>query len=171
MTRYKALNNLIFSVFAVLSTPAQAMPAPHLPITNMNALPQPLPLPYDERADANAQVAAAKASAKAHHKLLLIDLGGNWCPDCRALAGVMQLPELSRFMAAHYVSVSVDIGQMDKNLQIPRHYGMRRLAGVPAVLIIDPQTDRLVNAGHIFALSDARYMTPQALADWLASWL
>ena len=30
--------------------------------------------------------------------------------------------------------------------------------------------DKLVNAGHITALADARSMTPQSLADWLARW-
>jgi hypothetical protein len=38
------------------------------------------------------------------------------------------------------------------------------------VLVVDPASDRLVDAGHISALSDARHMTPQALADWLAQW-
>ena len=38
------------------------------------------------------------------------------------------------------------------------------------LLVIDPRTDRLIDAGHIAALEDARHLTPQALADWLAQW-
>ena len=56
---------------------------------------------------------------------------------------------------------------MDKNLDIPGHWGMTRVEGVPNVLIVDSH-DRLVNAGHTSALSDARHMSPQALADYLA---
>lgn len=75
------------------------------------------------------------------------------------------------FVARHFEVVTVDIGRFDKNGQIATHYGITgRLAGVPAVLIIDPRTDRLVNKGHETALSDARSLTPQALADWLAQW-
>jgi hypothetical protein len=67
--------------------------------------------------------------------------------------------------------VTVDVGRFDKNLQIPAHYGITsRLDGVPSVLVVDPANDRLVDAGHVAALSDARHMTPQALADWLARW-
>ena len=40
--------------------------------------------------------------------------------------------------------------------------------GAPAVLIVDPKTNRLVNDGHTLALRGAGHMTPQALADSLA---
>ena len=154
-----------------LAAPVAAATAPHIRITSFEQLAKPLPLPYDEQANASAVVAAAKARAKAHHKLLLIDLGGNWCLDCRLLAGTMELPELHKFVAAKYEVAVVNVGRFDKNLDIPAHYGIKdRLEGVPAVLIVDPRTDRLINAGHVTALADARSMSPQALADWLASW-
>jgi thiol:disulfide interchange protein len=126
--------------------------------------------PYDETANADATVDAAFARAKAEHKLVLIDLGGNWCPDCRILAGVMDLPEVKSFVAAHYVTVSVDVGRFNKNLQIPARFGItQRLEGVPSVLIATPD-GALVDQGHVAALADARSMTPQAIADWLAQW-
>jgi thiol-disulfide isomerase/thioredoxin len=156
---------------SALSATATAATAPRVSAANLDGLRQPLPLPYDEAADSGRQVAQARARARAEGKRLLIDLGGNWCPDCRVLAGVMALPEVGAFVRRHYVVVTVDVGRMDKNLQIPRHYGIDRVAGVPAVLIVDPTTDRLINRDHLFALADARHMTPQALADWLAQWV
>ncbi len=154
-----------------LAGAARAAPAPLVGIASFAQLKTPLPYPYDEKADADRAVAAAKADALARHKLLLIDLGGNWCPDCRILAGTMELPELKAFVAAHYVTVTVDVGRFDKNQQIPAHYGLKgRLEGVPSVLIVDPASDRLLNAGHTASLADARSMSPQALADWLARW-
>ncbi|RZF65570.1 thioredoxin [Sphingomonas populi] len=157
---------------ALLSaTPAIAAPAPHMPITSFEQLAKPLPLPYDEQADAKAVVAAAKARAKANHKLLLIDLGGNWCLDCRILAGTMDVPALKTWLARKYEIVEVDVGRFDKNLDIPAHYGItERLKGVPSVLIVNPKTDRLLNAGRTAALADARSMNPQGLAAWLAGW-
>jgi len=41
---------------------------------------------------------------------------------------------------------------------------------VPAILIVEPNTGKLINAGHVTALADARSMTPQALANWFAGW-
>jgi thiol-disulfide isomerase/thioredoxin len=146
-----------------------AAPAPKVAITSLAELPTPLPLPYDESADANADVAAAFAKAKATHRLLLVDLGGNWCPDCRLLAALMRQPEVARFVAAHYVVVTVDVGRFNKNLQVPARWGLNAVTGAPSILIVD-RHGRLLDQGHVAALADARHMTPQALADWLAQW-
>jgi thiol-disulfide isomerase/thioredoxin len=156
---------------ASLASAALAEPAPHVSIPSFAALPTPLPLPYDSTANADQTVATAKATALASHRLLLIDLGANWCPDCRILAGTMELPELRAFIARHYVVAVVDVGRFDRNGQIAAHYGLKgRLEGVPSVLIVDPRNDRLIDGGRTAALSNARAMTPQALADWLAQW-
>ena len=158
----------------LLSTGAAdaATRAPRVKAASFDQLAKPLPLPYSDDADATRAVAAAKARAAKSGKLLLIDLGGNWCLDCRILAGTMDLPEMKAFMARHFEMVTVDIGRFDKNLQIPAHYGItKRLAGVPALLIVDAKTDRLLNKGRESALQDARSMTPQSLADWLAQWV
>jgi len=161
----------LVAALALAATAASAAAPPKVSIASFAELRTPLPYPYDEAADADAVVAAAKARAKAEHKLLLIDLGGNWCADCRILAGTLDLPEVKAFVDAHYEMVTVDVGRFVKNLQIPAHYGItQRLEGVPALLIVDPRGDRLVDAGHISALADARHMTPQGLADWLAQW-
>jgi thiol-disulfide isomerase/thioredoxin len=160
---------LALAAFAVLSVPAAAATAPRVSIASFSDLKVP-DAPYDTKANADAEVAAAVARAKKSGKLVLIDLGGNWCADCRILAGLMELPEMQAFLKAHYEIVSVDVGRFDKNLQIPARYGITdRLEGVPSVLIATAD-GKLLDAGHTAALADARHMTPQALADWLAEW-
>ena len=164
---------LLAALLALSAPPALAVPpAPQLGLTSFEQLAKPLPQPYDTAANADRAVAAARQRAIERHKLLLIDLGGNWCLDCRLLAGTIETPRLKAFVDRHYELVTVDIGRFDRNGQIPARYGIRgRLEGVPAVLVIDPRSNRLINAGHVAALADARGMSPQALADWLASWL
>ena len=149
--------------------PALAANAPRVSVARLSEISVP-DRPYDENANANAAVESAFARAKAEHKRVLIDLGGNWCADCRILAGVMALPEVQRFLDSHYVLVSVDVGRFNLNLQIPARFGItERLEGVPSVLVATPD-GTLVDKGHIAALADARSMTPQAVADWLAQW-
>jgi len=155
---------------ALVSSASFAAPAPQVAVSSFNQLAQPLPFPYDEHADAKLVVAAAQTRALHEGKLLIIDLGGNWCGDCRVLAGTMALPELHAFVEKHYVVVMVDVGRFDKNLSIPAHYGLGRPKGVPALLIINPKTNNIINQDHTEALADARQMSPQALADWLARW-
>jgi thiol-disulfide isomerase/thioredoxin len=149
---------------------AGAAAPPPLPITDLKKLPVVTIHPYDEGANADAVVTAAFARAKKSHKRVMLDLGGNWCPDCLALANVMQLPAMKKFMAAHYEVALVDVGRFDKNLQIPARFGLtKRLEGVPTILVATPE-GMLVNDGHVFALSNAGEMTPQALAAYLAEW-
>jgi thiol-disulfide isomerase/thioredoxin len=165
----------LVAALAVFGTNAQAqvphgLTAPKVGIATFTQLEQPLPFPYNEDRNALAAVAKARAQALHEHKRLLIDLGGNWCLDCRTLAGTMRLPEVAAFVRAHYVFVAVNIGRYDMNMDVPSHYGMKHLDGVPALLVIDPARDALLNKAHIFALADARSMSPQALADYLATW-
>ncbi|MGI4880704.1 MAG: thioredoxin family protein [Janthinobacterium lividum] len=155
---------------ALAAAPAVAATAPQVSVASVDQLAQPLPLPYDTDAVGKTQVDAARKRAKAAHKLLLIDLGGNWCPDCRVLAGVMAVPEIKAFVDRHYEVVTVDIGRRDKNLDVAAAYGAT-VKGVPMVLIVDPVTGKTRNPDRYAALSDARNMTPQALADWLAQWV
>ena len=170
MSRAPALAALL--TLALCAPALAAPPAPKMGIDSFAQLKTPLPYPYDEAANADVAVARAKARAKAQGKLLLIDLGGNWCADCRILTGVMERPDLKPFLEAHYVTVLVDVGRFDRNLQVPAHYGVTDpLEGVPALLVVDPRTDRLLNAGQVTALADARTMSPQGLADWLARWV
>jgi thiol:disulfide interchange protein len=158
-------------VLCLAGSPANAAALKVTSISDLSQLPTPLPYPYDEKANADAQVNAALAQAKAQHKLAFIDLGGNWCGDCRVLASLMELPEVKRFVDAHYVVTQVDVGRFNKNLQIPARWGItQRLEGVPAVLIVDPNTNALIDKGHIAALADARNMTVQGIADWIAQW-
>jgi hypothetical protein len=163
---------LLLGLTALLATSSLAeAPAPRLRTSSFDQLAKPLPLPYSDSANALADVDRARKRAVAGRKLLLIDLGGNWCLDCRLLAGTMELPELKGWLQRHYEVVTVDVGRFDKNLAVPARYGIHaRLKGVPSLLIVDPRSDTLLNEGRTAALSDARSMNPQGLADYLAQW-
>ena len=152
-----------------------AAAAPALKVTSiaeLSQLPTPLPYPYDEKANASAAVDKALARAKANGKRVLIDMGGNWCGDCRILAATLELPEMKAFVNKNFEMVSVDVGRFDKNLQVPARYGITtRLEGVPAILIVDPKTgQQLVSKAQVADLADARHMAPQDLANWLAKY-
>jgi len=162
------MKKLLIALSLLAALPAQAATAPKPSIASFQQLPVVTMQPYDEAANADAQVAAAFARAQKSHKRVLIDLGGNWCVDCLVLSNFLRLPEMRRFMEAHYEEVLVDVGRFNRNLQIPARFGItKRLEGVPALLIVTPD-GKLVNGDRIFATADAHSMTPQALADYLA---
>jgi thiol:disulfide interchange protein len=161
---------LLAILLAAVILPAQAATAPKPSIASLQQLPVLTLQPYDEAANADAQVAAAFARAQKSHKRVMIDLGGNWCVDCLVLANFVRLPEMRRFMEAHYETVLVDVGRFNRNLQIPARFGVtKKLEGVPALLIATSD-GKLVNGANIFATAEAHSMTPQSLADYLAKY-
>lgn len=125
--------------------------------------------PYDEAADAHAQLTAALAKAKAENKRVLVKFGANWCPDCRVLAGALEIPDIKSYAESKFELISIDVGRRNKNLDLAAKYG-QGLKGVPTVVVVDPKTDTAVQGLNTLALSDARDMTPAAILDVLKSY-
>ena len=84
--------------------------------------------------------------------------GDEWANDAERLRQIESLtdPALSR----------LDEDELVAELLDRRSYAGKK----PTVLIVEPDGGHLVDAGHIAALEDARHMTPQGVADWLARW-
>ena len=168
-----AMTQRVLAVFAfvvLLAFPAVAsVRAPIVSVQDIDDLPMPLPYPYDESADANTAVAHTLDLADYSGKQVIIDLGANWCAECRILAAIMRLPEMRAFIQRHYEIVSVDVGNFDRNLQISGHYGVFKLAVLPT-LIITESDGRPVTSIDAAELSDGGHVSPQQLADWLARW-
>jgi thioredoxin 1 len=120
----------------------------------------------DESADAHAQVDAALAEAKKSGRTVLLDFGGNWCLDCRILAGVLLEPPVAEWMSSHFVVVKIDVGRRTKNMDISERFGVT-VKGVPTVLMIAPD-GKLQNPDDPYGLSDARSLSSQAVVDLLA---
>ena len=124
--------------------------------------------PYDTNADARAVTDAALARGRQEHRTVLLAFGGNWCPDCRMLAGVFAEPAMHTWLTAHVVTASIDIGRFDRNLDIAERWGIK-IAAVPTVLAIAPD-GTLLNPSDPTALANDRSMTAQAVADQIAAW-
>jgi thioredoxin 1 len=125
--------------------------------------------PYDEKADVHAEVALAISRAAATHKYVLLDFGGNWCPDCRVTAGVLAMNDVATWVDKNFVVVYIDVGRMNKNLDIARAYDVR-ITAVPTMIVLNPE-GHMINSGNPSALSDARGMSPQAIVDTIYSWI
>jgi thiol-disulfide isomerase/thioredoxin len=100
---------------------------------------------------------------------VLLDFGGNWCPDCRMLAGVLELPQVHEWSSQHFETVYIDVGRYTKNTDIAQQYGIK-LKAAPTVLVVTPD-GKLLNGDNVFALADARSMSAQAVVDLLATWV
>jgi len=92
---------------------------------------------YPENANATADIAAATVQARREHKRILLEFGGNWCGDCQVLDYYYRQSPNADLLAKHYVVVRVDIGHMDKNLDVAQRYHVPVTRGVPALAVLD----------------------------------
>ncbi len=125
---------------------------------------------YDPNADAKAASDSALARARAEHKLVLVDLGGDWCLDCVVLDRLFQDETVAAYLAAHYQVVRVDIGRFDRNLDIDQKYGHPIEGGVPAAVVLN-RKGKVVMATRNGALESARRMTAAEVLKLLQQWV
>ena len=122
-------------------------------------------LPYDETADAKLDIKQALTQAATANTPVIVVFGANWCGDCRALDTAMKTGASAPLLSRDFKIVKVDVGQMDKNLDIARSYGVPLEKGIPAVAIISTNNEVLyaTKAGE---LADARKMGDKAIYDF-----
>ncbi len=124
---------------------------------------------YPASADAKAEIAAAIHKATGGRKRVLVVFGGNWCYDCPVLEEAFHSPEISPTMEKSFEVVHVDIGQMDKNLDIAKQYDVPLDRGVPAIAVLESD-GKLLFSQKRGEFEAARSMAPEDILDFLDKW-
>jgi len=124
---------------------------------------------YDEKADAPKQVTAAIAAALRSGKHIVLVFGANWCPDCHALDAQMHKPELAAIVEKNFLVVKIDVGGMDKNLDLAQKYGVPLRRGIPAMAVLDPQ-GKLLYAQDQGQFADARHLSYESIKEFFVKW-
>lgn len=95
--------------------------------------------------------------AKANEKLLLVVMGAQWCHDSRGLAEKFDDNELAHLLSDNYEIVFVDVGYYKDLRDISQRFSQAHYYATPTVMIINAQTERLINAKdmHIWGSADS----------------
>jgi thioredoxin 1 len=123
--------------------------------------------PAPERA--KADIANALRTAKAEHKRVLLDFGGNWCPDCHALDIYIHDAQNKPILDANFVLVHVNVGHFDANVDIAEKYDIPLKKGVPAIAVLS-ETGKLLysqKGGEFEAMS---HMQSPSVTQFLSQW-
>jgi thioredoxin 1 len=124
---------------------------------------------YPAPAQARADLAAALKTAAASHKRIILDFGGNWCPDCQALDIYFHDATNAPILAANFVLVHVNIGRMDANLDLAEQYGIPLKKGVPALAVLS-DTGELLYSQKTGEFESMRRMQSSAVTEFLNRW-
>lgn len=124
---------------------------------------------YPDPSQARTDLAAALNTAATTHKRILLDFGGNWCPDCQVLDIYFHDPANRAILEAKFVLVHVNIGHMDANLDIAEKYEVPLRRGVPALAVLSEKGKLLYSqkGGEFEAMSR---MESAAVTKFLVQW-
>ncbi len=126
--------------------------------------------PYNENAIPGEDIANALAESKKDGKLVLLDFGANWCPDCVVLSTLFEDSAVKPFLEENFRVVSIDVGYWDKNLDISEKYGNPIENGIPAVVVLAPNGE-IIATTKDGSLANARTATAQDILTYLQTWL
>jgi thioredoxin 1 len=124
---------------------------------------------YDETADAHAEVRDALARAAREHKRIILDFGGNWCGDCQVLNIYFHREPNAALLADNYILVDIDIGHMDKNVDLAEQYNVPLRKGVPALAVLSAH-GALLYSQRTGEFEDMRHMDPNSVTEFLERW-
>ena len=122
--------------------------------------------PYDENADALDSISKALKIAELENKYVLLQMGGNWCPDCRTLGEYFSRPDIKAWLDDRVILVSVDVGEWNRNLNIVERYGNPISEGIPALVLLNSENE-VMFATLAGELASARSMSKDDLIVWL----
>jgi thioredoxin 1 len=124
---------------------------------------------YPPPEQAAADLAAALKQAAAEHRRVLLDFGGNWCPDCHVLDTYFHDTANKPILDANYVLVHINIGHEDRNLDMANRYQIPLKKGVPALAVLNSKGELLYSqkGGEFEAM---RRMDSSAVTKFLNQW-
>jgi len=121
---------------------------------------------YSVTADPTADIAAAGIAARRDHKRILLEFGGNWCGDCQILDYYYHQSPNAEVLSKHYVVVRIDIGHMDRNMDIAKKYHVPVTKGVPALAVLDAHGNLLYSERE----KEFEHTSPEAITAFLNHW-
>ncbi len=126
---------------------------------------------YPDVSRAKADIAAALEQAAATKRRVIVDFGGDWCTDCKALDINFRRPENAPFVQKHYIVVHVNVGDrgITDNLDVARRYGIPLEKGVPALAVLEPD-GRVIFSQKQGEFESMRSMDPRSVSDFLRKW-
>ena len=129
------------------SPPARTVPAQTIAAPAQT--PRPAPKLYNETANAKEAIDAAVKAADTDDIRVLINWGANGDPRCAAYATAQRAKEVNAtysFFSDEYKSVNVEVGRLDKNLDLAKAYGAKLDAdALPALTVLDQKGNVVAN--------------------------
>lgn len=124
---------------------------------------------YPDPSLAKAEIRDALSRAKAQHKRVILDFGGNWCGDCQVLDIYFHDPDNKALLDQNFELVDINIGRYDANADIAARYGIPLERGVPALVVLSADGKVLLAQTH-GEFESMRHLQSSDVTKFLNDW-
>ncbi|HZZ19497.1 MAG TPA: thioredoxin family protein [Opitutaceae bacterium] len=128
---------------------------------------------YDVHADGEALVSKAVATAAVTNKVVLVEIGANWCIWCRRMHTVFETdPGVSKALKDGYIVVMIDVNTRHgekRNAELNARLGNPSASGIPDIVLIDSTGKQLMTKDTSELEEGDGYSLPKVKA-FLAQW-
>jgi thioredoxin 1 len=121
---------------------------------------------FNRHQHAKAELASALVRAAADKRPIVLDFGADWCPNCTVVENAFHTNRVRTVLSKFHV-VTVDVGRLNRNLDVARRYGLNvKATGIPALVVLSPAGKRTaeIDGG---AFPNEPGIPPQALIAFL----
>ena len=118
--------------------------------------------------DPMGDVEKALNGAIKQNKLLLLVLGAQWCHDSRGLASRFSDETLLEVIDNKYHTVFIDVGYLQDRRNITQRFGYPSYFATPTVMVIEPKSERLLNAESMDIWAFAASISLDEYVDYFA---
>jgi len=133
------------------------------------AIAQALPSKFDPRRDAIEDLAAATAIAKAEHKRVIVDVGGEWCSWCHILDRFIERnADVKEIVDRGYVWLKVNWSRENRNEALLSRWP--KVAGYPHLFVLDSD-GTLLHSQDTGALEAGKGYDKSKFVDFLTRWI
>lgn len=126
---------------------------------------------YDPAADAEKDIAAAVKKAKAEHKFVLLQGGGNWCSWCIEFARFAKAdPQIDSAMNAGFIWYHLNWSKENKNEKTFAKYGYAQRFGYPVFIILDGDGKRIHTQNSAYLEDGKKSYDKSKVLEFLEGW-
>ena len=125
---------------------------------------------YHPAANAQADIAEAVKQAKAQHRQVLIQAGGNWCSWCIEFNRFCHAdPQIDSMLRSDYIVYHLNYSPENKNLPILAKYGFPQRFGFPVFLVLDENGNRLHTQNSSY-LEQGKSYNKNKVMEFFSNW-
>lgn len=125
---------------------------------------------YSETANADSQIVAALAKAKAQHKYVFLEIGGNWCIWCKRFNTFShEVRQVDSLFNADFIVEHINYSKENKNPSVMANLSYPQRFGFPVFVILNEKGERIHTQNSGYLEDNGGYGTDKVI-EFLKMW-